>query len=121
MTVGRRRGQFRFLLRTFPRQSACRRNSIQIYADRIKIVLPSDEIIDTRHARLFGEDLVDEDDGSDSEDEKLKCFDTIAVAPDPSSSASDAAAIAASGSKPSRNSGKKAKKNTSRADNMTVD
>ena len=59
-----------------------------IYADHIKIVLPSDKIIDTRHARLLGEDLVDEDNGSDSEDEKLKCFDTIAVTPDPSSSAS---------------------------------
>ena len=57
----------------------------QIYMDHIKIILPSDEIIDSHHVRLLGDDLVDEEDGSDSKDEWLKCFDTSAVPVDSSS------------------------------------
>ncbi|KAF8649106.1 hypothetical protein AX14_008744, partial [Amanita brunnescens Koide BX004] len=40
------------------------------------------------HPSFFGDDLVDEDDNSDSEDERLKCFDAIGAPSDPSSSVS---------------------------------
>jgi hypothetical protein len=53
--------------------------------DHIKIILPSDEIIDSHHVQLLGDDLVDEEDGSDSKAEWLKCFDTSAVPADSSS------------------------------------
>ena len=48
----------------------------QIYADQVEILLLSDDPIDARHVWLFGNDITNDNNKSDSKDEQLKCFNT---------------------------------------------
>ena len=52
----------------------------QIYADRIKIVLPSDEPVDVRTVKNIDFDGAEKrQENHDSDEEILKCFDNVAV------------------------------------------
>ncbi|KAF8337864.1 hypothetical protein F5887DRAFT_1077986 [Amanita rubescens] len=86
-------------------------NRPQIYADRIKVVLPSDEPVDVQTKKFVPEDAQQKKNGEpDSDGEFMKCFDDVDVAeplPKNSASSSSSSTTAPSTGEPSGESAEK--------------
>ncbi len=66
----------------------------QIYADKIKIVLPSDEPIDVRTKKLLNNaEPPQKNEDVDSDDDILTCFNNVAQAVNPNTSAASSVRV----------------------------